>query len=1571
MKGIGARIGARGSRFLSLGLVCLLVLAFTRDIWLPRGYIVFSDLDFGLTDEGYLKRIYGLFNDQFSSTNFFNLSRLAFTAPLYGIAVLFGGAVPHLLLRLIFVSVVLASAIGMFRLCEQLYRLHFGRFPHVLHYAGLVVPALFYAINPWVMFRVQHLFLLVGYAFYPMVVHYVLALFDDWRHPGPASGGAAEPPQLRTRRIRRYAGDEKAGHVPVADAGEALPEGAGLLELPEERSLSELEPEPALSRRRTYGRSGSRRYGSPASEAEGEVVPEALAPAGALSRKGKRERGRRQAAAYKHELLLCARIALLIGLGSASIHYFFYYILTIAAFAAVFLFVRLRAAVADRRLVLRDFVRKTIMLGGMTLIFVSYWFIPYLITSLQFAIEPQNVNVIDTLSMFSRYSDIKHVLYMVSYWWPMFDTSRYLDTPFWVAGGVLLGVIALAVFYRYAWHFYVRLFAWCAALTMLIALGVNTGLIRDLNVYLVTKVPLIGHIFRDPNKLIGPMACYFAVLLGFGTDKLIHFLRAAGYGRLIRAMFAVLLLGCVFFYYRPFYAIFTAHYYAGEQVPQAYADVQSHYVPGGKILWTPSMDNMVTGGVSSYAWNASSGDPDLKKASGDFHVYSSAKPTIFQNEGNLSLVTYFYAYLQELLDTGGAQHLGELLSWTGFNEVGFHQDVAGQQERQAFNRQVLEAQPDLTPTYGNDVIQLYRTADTAPDLTAASRALYMSKGLDGLMGVLDYKEELQLDPKHTALFWAPGRIQQPALAAQDLVVGDRETDLLFPLLDSSYFTFPFDHLDTGNPYLGWAKTLMKTPDWQWLLKSNNLKDVSWSYDYGHGIAYTSSSYKMDTPPHKMADLKGRELVGMDDVLNGFFAVDESASLQLSYMPGAAEEKPTLAGTVSPGASASTLWQTAKSRLIELDPGQMPRFLRMHAVVSGVHAGSMHFKIRFFDEERKELNVSYLSGDNDTVQFAKSEMYSDTVVPAGTRYLRVDILNSQAVGREVYFWIHDFSLLDISETAKPNALELSLAGREPGRYRTFVRLFESAAGGTLAVTAKDRTERIATRSADNRLAWRDLGTLELDGGLTIVSLGGVNAVNAVLTIREDEFEATMAAARERLAGAQADISLVAEDYRLETSLDLRATRNFRTFPNTVGGSFVPVGAGVLRKQLDLLHGGNYRFEVTGYIPPGADVDVVFHPLAGGADVRMPIRDAERSALNRSMAGRYNEVKYEEDRYYLRTREQNGEGWEPSRYRLPRVSLAQGSYELRLEIRSNVLNVSDNESLHPLAEGEITVPARLVSEEERLVGYTLAKGALSITRDKAAEGVRYRNQPTDSSQWFALGLGRMQVRKGELLAFRADVQADRLRNLHAKAMFTTSGGELMESDYMQLNEAGDQFELIAESPVDGYAQMVFLYNGDLEQAGAFELLRSEAYVLDRLVKLEMTALLPAELPRPPADPQVTGGADGYQVSNGRFLIYNEAFSPIWRQSGSGEAPLSVNLLHNAFAIEGGSAEGEIRLNPMIALTYRLFLAISLAAHIATIGLYLQGRIAGVPRKPKRRSRVAGGPRPDRPINPPSIG
>lgn len=162
--------------FLGLLALFLAVGLFVAPLW-SSGYIVFSDLDFGMNSRLYLSEVFGVWNEHWSTPTMLNIARLPWIIGPWLLSGLFGwsGAV---FLKSFITLLLLVSAGSMYWLCKRITSVYFSRHFDAITIFGLVGGALFYALNPWVVFRIQHVFLLCGYSLMPLCLLFFFNGFD-------------------------------------------------------------------------------------------------------------------------------------------------------------------------------------------------------------------------------------------------------------------------------------------------------------------------------------------------------------------------------------------------------------------------------------------------------------------------------------------------------------------------------------------------------------------------------------------------------------------------------------------------------------------------------------------------------------------------------------------------------------------------------------------------------------------------------------------------------------------------------------------------------------------------------------------------------------------------------------------------------------------------------------------------------------------------------------------------------------------------------------------------------------------------------------------------------------------------------------------------------------------------------------------------------------------------------------------------------------------------------------------------------------------------------------------------
>lgn len=1419
-------------------LLLALILLYSKNIWCHNKIIVFSDIDFGLYDATYIERIFGVFNSYFSSMNFFNLSRLFLIVPLYLISLVGSKYIIGVLLKSLILTVFLLSGFGMYRLCEKILLKHFTQKSSGFHYTGIVIPSIFYAINPWVLMRVQHIFLLAGYACFPWVLYFFFDIFD--------------------------------------------------IDLEE----SWIGCEDNLTQHKI----------------KGKIHP-----------------------IIYRDIKSSFCIAFFVAIGSAAIHYFFFIILALL-FLSVIISIYVMRKSKQVMKIFKIFIRKSLILYSAIFSLCAYWIIPYFIALLSANIEPNNVNVVDTLGMFSRNSDLINVSYLISYWWPMFNKDIFLDTGFWIGGGIFLFLILAIAFYRFKWHFYIRVFTITTAVLLLFSSGLNFIGVDQVYITVVTKLPIIGHIFRDPNKILGPLVLFMCILISFAIDRYLFVIKKEGFGKIVTIVFIMALFLAHYSYIKPFDLVFSKYFYSGSTVPKEYADVSNHLdLTKGKILWLPSMDNMVlSNGVSNYSWNVPEDENlrklNLRRLSGDFHLYSSLKPAIFQHENNDGMVSYVYSFIQYSLDRTGGQHLGTFINWLGFDEVGVHNDVMKQEQRQAFNNEVMKRQKDLTLKHQDKIFDIYSVPNGADQYRGTSKSLLLTKGLYPFLYSMDYMKELKVSPSDTAVLWSQGKKSQYKLTDNDLVVGDNRWDIYLPFVDDKYFIYPFNNVNTGDPNVGWAKTLTKEGEWLWIMKTNQIKNFDFENDYSQGVVYTYVSHRLNIPSYKLKQQNKQTLLSIKDIMDNFFTPDNQDTFKLNIFPEVSSGRDVLQGVLQKGNPGTNMWQVAKSKYIDIS-ALSGGYIDLEAVVSGVNAGSVNFKIRFFDDNIEELGVAYLSNPDNTTEFSKTRMNSVVYVPPKAKKMRIDILCTQDTVRNTYFWIHDFEINNISSMVEINDLRVPIRTESKNdKYHIFMRSYFSPNGAKMNVSVDQTVKEVTLENNFSKFKWQNLGVVySKDKEIRIVPSDGLNVVNTFVVIPEEEYEAEMKRVENMVKGKQADFSLTFNDWDLKTELQIDDLSNEFVFPNTINGDYTLLNGGKLSKMIDIIKDDEYRFDLTGYIPENSKPIITVYKDGKIVEQSKVIRSQKQP--DRNFRNQHFRTVQKDNKYFLSIGNNIDEKWDVSSYTSDYFGLLKGQYKIEITLEQTAKNGLNINSLHYVEPKEVVVPDELIDKDAALLSILVPNVATSIK--KQFGNTVLKNEKSSSKLWIIGGFNKSFVKKGQKIVFEATIKASGVNEIHGKLLWVDKDKKLLSNDYVPYNIKNNKLYIMSEAKSDGYVLPCIFYQSDSKEDGLLQVDNANFIILDDVSKVEGVALLPINSKTSesikPTLAQEKGIVKGTEIG---YLIQNEAFNVYWEFYTQNKVPTQLtNFIHNGYYMNFEPFEGTFKIKRVLDWGYKISLIFSM--------------------------------------------
>lgn len=160
----------------AIALVLLGILYYASILFQP-GHVVFSDIDFPFFSQDYMDEVYGLWNTRWNTVSMLNIPRLFFILPLYVLSGVFKWN-GHLFLKGFIMELMFLSGISMYLLSKRLVSVYTGAAFNLWKVNALIFGSLLYALNPWMIYRIQHIYLLTGYSLFPLVILYFFKVFD-------------------------------------------------------------------------------------------------------------------------------------------------------------------------------------------------------------------------------------------------------------------------------------------------------------------------------------------------------------------------------------------------------------------------------------------------------------------------------------------------------------------------------------------------------------------------------------------------------------------------------------------------------------------------------------------------------------------------------------------------------------------------------------------------------------------------------------------------------------------------------------------------------------------------------------------------------------------------------------------------------------------------------------------------------------------------------------------------------------------------------------------------------------------------------------------------------------------------------------------------------------------------------------------------------------------------------------------------------------------------------------------------------------------------------------------------
>ena len=992
--------------------------------------IVFWDIDIWFYTDNYIKRILPLWNEIWSTSNFFNSTRIFYVSFVSVISFIFSFDSSSFQKLMIFTFLFL-SFFGMYLFVKQI--LTFEKFrknlvlPAYFIFIISIISALFYAFNPWSIIRIQHIFLLAWYALLPFIFLSIIFITNF-------------------ERLYRY----------------------------------------------------------------------------------------------KIPFYYIVMIAVLYVISIWSIHYLIFIFLFIFSRYIYNFFIFLLNKKYDKLLRFNYFF---ILLGIIIAWLISYFTIPYILSNTIYEISPKNLNTIETINLFSRFSSIDKILYLTSYWWTMIDFSS-----FWLWYKIGWFLIITTVFLPNLFNLknkYVSFFlVW--SIVLLILSSWTYYWLAPFYKWLIFDAPIIskvGFILRDPNKFVWLLAFCYSVLWGLGlayflsslfkirrkieneknlidTSKNLNLWKVKNRYFLLSksvyifAVFFILISIISYsFYIKPFKLVFIDNFYSPVKIPDNYIELieyQKKDEGKWKYIYMPRYESKMSPwyDFSIAKWNTKKYENSYQKAMWSIDINSSIKPTYHPLEGSINYLSMFYNYIDSYLTMWIWKNLHKYLYLLNIDKLVYHSDILFLEKEQKIQLENIKKQDNIKLDKNFWFIDVFDVEQKSDYINVYGNNLFHFWWFNNLETIFslpgyNYKKFanifVQQDTKINN--WSKYEKQS------DLINVKNKQDLFTSYLEDDEILAPFDYNNYYSPFDRWSIMRTDMKDFRWHLKHLWIKNWGWDFDLNKWFIFTYSPTSIDIEPYEDIYDKWKDIINFWEIKDiSQLLKPDSKLINISIEKTKKYDSlPSIKWEIWKWDSKT--WRVWIMKNIEVKEAN-PYFFEL--LVSGKWVNNIHGKIHFLDGELNEIWNSYVSAPKNSENFKAIKFRWNFITPINTRYISFKILSLENPKQDTYWWIHDIKLNDLEEYKKDNIQKLEYDFKAPGIYNIYARVFKNTKWWEIEIDISWKKYNIKTKTNSlNKFSWQYLWKYKTlrswKRPVEIKNIEGFNWVNVIWFMPEEKLK----------------------------------------------------------------------------------------------------------------------------------------------------------------------------------------------------------------------------------------------------------------------------------------------------------------------------------------------------------------------------------------------------------------------------------------------------------------------------------
>jgi hypothetical protein len=472
--------------------------------------------------------------------------------------------------------------------------------------------------------------------------------------------------------------------------------------------------------------------------------------------------------------------------------------------------------------------------------------------------------------------------------------------------------------------------------------------------------------------------------------------------------------------------------------------------------------------------------------------YLSVPDLSTESLSNLNLPSYQLNYINDLIKKNDTSFI-PLLEYLGVQYLVIREDYVDNEDNVRSSEPLQELQKRVqnlkTILHENIVFEsgrfgVYKLNNNSP--VSVNHAI--SAGTDDLSKVVriteenDYLNSIQLGPF----------LDDGSLVVSDLLPPEPSGGAITIVNPTSEHYLPRRYWSTGAINGGVLNTI--TPQF------NNFGINTWQFDYNNGFIFTWGGKYI---PSNYALENAKTLTTFD-----FNSLDEISQWRVSNSKIQRLELESNAMRVVLN-SSNFGWKTVTSPAFDVSAD------RAYVIKLGIqyyNAEGVHLKITEYgnnDVKIKEDIVQIIgTGTSGWRDISFPYVPSSNEVQSFRLSMWHGHLTKQPLPN--FLWIDSVRIYDVSDQLVENSISVPFTVGGNNNYKVFVRYLESPQGGLINATLEDSSFRqINTLSPHSKFVWQDLGEYTLNQGthaMTFTNERGFNAINVILLIQKDQFEA---------------------------------------------------------------------------------------------------------------------------------------------------------------------------------------------------------------------------------------------------------------------------------------------------------------------------------------------------------------------------------------------------------------------------------------------------------------------------------